>query len=100
MTFGLEQRHWEAIERLVIAPLKAQGAHVWVFGSRARGDHKPFSDLDILFKLPGGSLASHLRAQMVEELEQSNLPIKVDVVAEEDLAQSYIQQILTDRIQV
>jgi predicted nucleotidyltransferase len=100
MTFGLEQRHWETIERLVISLLKAQGAQVWIFGSRARGDNKPFSDLDILYKLRNGSLAPQLRARMAEDLEQSTLPIKVDVVAEEDLAQSYIQQILADRIQV
>lgn len=100
MRFGLEQRHWETIERLVIAPLKAQGAEVWIFGSRSRGDHKPFSDLDILYKSRTGSLSPLLRAQIAESLEQSNLPITVDVVAEAELAQSYAQQILSERIRV
>ncbi|MBE9540577.1 MAG: nucleotidyltransferase domain-containing protein [Proteobacteria bacterium] len=29
-------------------PLKNQGANVWIFGSRARGDHQEYSDLDLM----------------------------------------------------
>ncbi|MFZ4761578.1 MAG: nucleotidyltransferase family protein [Alphaproteobacteria bacterium] len=54
-------------------------SEVWVFGSRAMGNAKPFSDLDIAI-LADAPLASHVLIDLKEAFEQSDLPIKVDVV--------------------
>jgi predicted nucleotidyltransferase len=35
---------------VVVKPLLALGAEVFVFGSRARGDSQPFSDLDLMIE--------------------------------------------------
>lgn len=45
MKFGLSQSEYKLIQLLVIEPLARYQAQVWIFGSRARGDFKPFSDL-------------------------------------------------------
>jgi uncharacterized protein len=37
------------------AAQKSEIDQVWIFGSRARGDHKPDSDIDIALKLRGAS---------------------------------------------
>lgn len=42
---------------------------VWVYGSRARGDHRPESDIDLVFDAPGWTISDYARlAGRVEEL--------------------------------
>ena len=50
-----------------------------VFGSRWRGDHKPFSDLDIAVD-DGKPLDLALLGKLRQSLSASNLPYKVDIV--------------------
>lgn len=100
MKFGLEPRHWAIVQDLLIQPLKKAGAEVWVFGSRARGDQQVFSDLDILYSVPDGTLSPSLLFQLQDALVNSHLPIKVDIVAELDLAESYRDSVMKDRVRV
>lgn len=95
--FGLEQRHIELLEKLALAPLRAEGCHIWVFGSRARGDHREFSDLDLLVD---GEPPAHLLGEIRENLEESSLPIKVDIVLDAELAESYRANVERDRLQI
>lgn len=52
---------------------------VWVFGSRAGGNPKPYSDLDLLV---GGerSLPVETLYQLKEAFDESDLPFQVDVI--------------------
>lgn len=52
---------------------------VWAFGSRVQGKAKPYSDLDLAV-LGEQPLALSIRAELVEEFSESDLPFKVDVV--------------------
>lgn len=81
--------------QLALTPLFDQGATIYVFGSRARGDHKKFSDLDLL--IDGDRLARSDIAAAKEALENSNLPIKVDLVWKKDLADSYRTSVEKDK---
>jgi predicted nucleotidyltransferase len=92
--FGIEARHWAIIESLMLIPLRSAGVKLWVFGSRARGDHRPFSDLDVLIE---GSIDPVVLGRVQEALHESTLPITVDLVCDHDLAQSYRRQVLIDR---
>lgn len=99
MKFGLTSPQWETIEKLLLAPLKSNDAQVWVFGSRARGTHRQFSDLDILYATPQAKpLPLGVLGKIREDLEESNLPIKIDIVDEAQLAESYKPGVLKDRI--
>lgn len=49
---------------------------VWLYGSRARGDYKPYSDIDIM--LVGDLTISHL-ADMETKLDDLLLPYKIDL---------------------
>jgi len=86
---------------MVISPLKSHGVTVWIFGSRARGDHQSFSDVDMMYEtrdnypLPIGFI-SGLR----ESIEESHLPYKVDIADIHDLADSYRSTALADRIKI
>ena len=73
------------------------GAEVWIFGSRATGKARPFSDLDLLLTKP-----SHLnwsqRAALRDEFEASDLPFCVDVVDSSGLATGLAERIWSERV--
>ena len=96
MTFGLSSKSWNLIMELAVKPFQAAGCEVWVFGSRARGDHNPFSDIDLLYegKTP---LSLSLLGRIRTDLEDSDLPIKVDFVDIKELASTYLEQALAER---
>jgi predicted nucleotidyltransferase len=97
LEFGIEQRHRELLSKLLVAPIKEAGGQLWVFGSRARGDHRKFSDLDILV---AGPVPLGLISSVGEKLEESSLPFRVDLVFEPNLAESYRDRVLRERIEL
>ncbi|MFZ6815023.1 nucleotidyltransferase family protein [Undibacterium sp. Rencai35W] len=52
---------------------------IWVFGSRAKHQAKPYSDLDIAI-IGETPLAINLLAAMSEDFTESALPFRVDLV--------------------
>jgi predicted nucleotidyltransferase len=101
MKFGLTDQEFQILFELVISPLKASGATVWIFGSRARGDHKAFSDIDIMYETKEDNpLLVGFISVLKESIEESRLPYKVDIVDFKDLAESYRTSALADRIQI
>jgi predicted nucleotidyltransferase len=73
--------------RLVRAILESvvPGATVRVFGSRATGRARPFSDLDLLVVQPA-RLDWAEQAALRDRFEASELPFRVDLVEAEGLA--------------
>jgi predicted nucleotidyltransferase len=55
-------------------------ATVYVFGSRARGGAKPFSDLDLAIDADGKVLSLATMAALADHFDESDLPYKVDLV--------------------
>ena len=53
---------------------------IYLFGSRARGDHVPYSDIDIGFVSKDAKDISGRLTALREILEESHLPYKVDLV--------------------
>jgi uncharacterized protein len=73
------------------APVKT-----WVFGSRATGHARPYSDLDILISTPT-PLDWRARADLQDAFEASNLPFRVDIVEESRLAPALVPRVLSER---
>lgn len=73
------------------------GAQVWVFGSRATGKARPFSDLDLLLTQPA-KLNWAQRAALTDGFEASRLPFRVDVVESAGLALGVAERILSERV--
>lgn len=99
MSFGLTSKDFNILLELAIHPLQKHGAKVWVFGSRARGDHKPFSDIDLMYKITT-DLPLGLIYDITTNLEDSDLTIKVDLVNQDEIAQSYIEDALLERLEI
>jgi len=93
--FGLTQDQYQFIFDHVVAPLNKKGAKVFCYGSRARGDHQPFSDLDLMVESPV-DLSQEL-GPLSEFLSNSLFPYKVDLVQFSQFAESYKPGYLTDR---
>jgi len=99
MKFGLASSELSLLQDIVVNPLKSLGASVWIFGSRAREEHKPFSDIDLLFELPKTVLIPTGKLYEIKSnAEESKLPYKVDLVNIEDLAESYRDNVMADRV--
>ncbi|GAB6066984.1 nucleotidyltransferase domain-containing protein [Methylothermus subterraneus] len=84
----LDPRDAAAIQRLLQPWLERFKAQLILFGSRARGDFCPASDIDVAIKAES-PLPPWLLAEMRELMENSPLPFKVDLIdyarAPEDL---------------
>lgn len=101
MKFGITDQEWILLKELVLKPLKDLGAKIWIFGSRARGTHHKFSDIDLLFELKNNQrLPLEKLSKITELLENSNLPYKVDLVNIVDLAEAYKSSVLQDRVEL
>ena len=94
--FQLSERSYVRVNTIIRNFQKIHGdVQVYIFGSRARGNAREFSDLDILVK-HAQTMSTSERHQFMTEFEESDLPIKVDIVWDEDLFEPYRQQIEQD----
>jgi type I restriction enzyme S subunit len=76
-----------------------EGTKVYAFGSRAKWTAKEFSDLDICLKGPE-RLPSKVINAIAEELEDSDLPYKVDVIDWHAISPSFQNAIEKDLVEV
>lgn len=70
---------------------------VWIFGSRAKGTAKPFSDLDLCI-ISNQPLGLAALAHLAEDFAESDLPWKVDLVEWLSCSESFRKIIEQDKI--
>ena len=93
MTAALDIREAHAaILRDVLRRILPSDARAFVFGSRAHGGARRYSDLDLALEW-GRPLGLDLIGQIAEALSESDLPDRVDIV---DL--SMVEPLFRDRI--
>jgi type I restriction enzyme S subunit len=86
--------------RLVLDILRArlpQHTRIWVFGSRATGRARRYSDLDLVIDA-GRRLTLDEIAELAEAFTDSDLPYKVDLVDWHDIDDRWRQTIATERV--
>ena len=86
------------VRQIIFNYLKDYSVQLYLFGSHARGDARPTSDIDVGI-LPKAPLPIGLLAELREALFESLIPVTVDLV---DLSQSdeeFRQQILLEAIE-
>ena len=80
MKFGLEQRHLDFVIETLNKYIKRNDVKFYIFGSRAKGTYKEYSDIDIAVKVPDYKLSSNVLGKILTELSDSTLPYEVDVI--------------------
>jgi len=81
--------------RAILASHLPAGVEVLVFGSRARGSAKRFSDLDLALK-GAGPLDPDLLNRLADAFETSALPWRVDLVDYHRLTPEFLGAICGD----
>lgn len=84
-------------EELAIVKLILQthipNLEVWAFGSRVKGNAKPYSDLDLAV-ITREPLSLQTHADLVDAFSESDLPWKVDIVDWALVAEPFKQVIM------
>jgi predicted nucleotidyltransferase len=70
---------------------------VWAFGSRVKGDPKPFSDLDLAI-LGDKPLTLSTLAELADDFSESDLPFKVDIVDLATTGEAFRKVIEAERV--
>jgi predicted nucleotidyltransferase len=89
MTVQLEQKHLDILKEI----LQKFSVEVYVFGSRAKGNARKLSDLDLCIKQ---EIDKSTLRKFKDSLEESNLPFKVDVVVWDELSDAFKSHIEKD----
>lgn len=87
----------DRIRQLVLSLLADEDANVYLFGSWARGTARHGSDVDVaveFFGVPNERKIADLR----EQLEESTIPYRVDIVDMSRAAESLCEEIRKDGI--
>ena len=74
MNFGIQQKDWDRVFSIFSHFPHIQKAIL--FGSRAKGTHKPYSDVDIA--LEGTEISLHDLLQLKTEIDDLLLPYEFD----------------------
>ena len=88
----------EEVRRIVREVVGEGQATVYLFGSWARGEATPLSDIDVAIEphkaLPPGTLA-----RLREHLEESHVPYRIDVVDLRRVTPAFRRRVLEEGIQ-
>lgn len=87
--------------RQIVLDLAAQylpaGSRIWVFGSRATGRARRYSDLDLVIDA-GRPLTRDEAASLREAFEESDLPYRVDAVDWRAIGDRFRSLIAAERV--
>ena len=85
-TIDLTDAHRKRVLEIIRARLPE--ATVWVYGSRAKGRARRYSDLDLMLDDRGKTISGSVLGNLDEDFDESDLPIIVELrdMAEVDAA--------------
>ena len=75
MKYGLDDKYFNAL--ISVFPRHPEVDSVILYGSRAKGNYKPFSDIDITLK--GSNLTRQHLGQIFTEIDDLLLPYFLDI---------------------
>lgn len=93
----IEARDWQEVQHILRE--KVPSLEVWAFGSRARRSAKPFSDLDLALVTTQPLSLAQL-AELNDAFDNSDLPMRVDLVDWAATQDAFRQIIARDKVRV
>lgn len=93
---GLECRYKELLVKIIATYFP--DCRIWLFGSRARKTNKSGADIDIAIDA-GRILTMSEMFTIKEAIEESDIPVFVDLVDINDVSDDFLNQIKTEWIE-
>ncbi len=84
--FGLKDKDIKILRDIF---KKYSVSHVYIFGSRARGDYKPYSDIDFAIK---DKLSQAKKAQLSLDLRECKIPYIIDLIFFDELQSNKLKE--------
>lgn len=94
--FGLEERHLNFIKETLKRYIPNPEAKFYIFGSRARGKYREYSDVDIA--IDSSDLTPTIKSRLELEFENSTFPYEVDIVDLNNIKESFRNLIQDDLV--
>lgn len=95
MAVRLQNPNLLEVRRIVLERLHGHPVKVYLFGSRARGQSRSTSDVDVAI-LPETPLPPWALSEVREALEESTVPFHVDVVDLSQVSDEFRERVLQD----
>ena len=86
------------VRELVLRSFAGHAARVWLFGSCAKGDARPRSDIDVAFEADV-PIPDEILSDLIDALEESDVPYIVQVVDLSTAGDAFRQAVLDQGIQ-
>ena len=90
-------RALEEVRRIVLDVVGEKNVKVYLFGSWARGEATRLSDIDVAID-PSATFPRGTLARLREQLEESHVPYRVDVVDLTRTSPEFRQRVLTEGV--
>lgn len=94
--FGLEDRHINFIKETLIKYIPNPNAKFYVFGSRAKGKYREYSDIDIA--IDSSDLTLDIKSKLESDFENSTFPYEVDILDLNNIKEDFKNLIKDDMI--
>ena len=93
-----EAEKWalEETKRITLFALKGHAIKTWLFGSRATGNARSFSDIDLALDAGAASVPRQLLVRLSCALEESHIPFRVDIVDMHNVSLAVRESILKE----
>ncbi|MBY0554751.1 nucleotidyltransferase domain-containing protein [bacterium] len=96
--FGLNSDQYEILKSEIVKLLKGKISYkVFVFGSRTKGTEKKYSDIDLWIESVPPLNSSEI-SDFLEDVELSDLVIKLDLVTPETCLEEYKARIMSEKV--
>lgn len=99
MQINLEERYLDRIKNIINSIILDDNLEIYVFGSRATGKARQYSDVDIALKL-NEKIDTNKISKINIELENTTIPYEVDVIDLNSISDSFKKCIEKDLIKV
>ncbi|MEI8128151.1 MAG: nucleotidyltransferase domain-containing protein [bacterium] len=99
MKVDIETRYLEHVKSIINSHLQDPSLKIYVFGSRARGNAKKYSDLDIALQAES-KIEVNKMSKIEIELEETTIPYKVDVIDLNNISDTFRKCIENDLVEV
>jgi len=98
MALQIEEKDLKIAKKLLKMELEGTNSKVYVFGSRAEGTAREYSDLDLAIDFNGQKMPYDIKFELKSFFEVSNMRMRVDIVDLNDISESF-KKIISPKLQ-